>query len=95
MTRLLACFQYKGEADRFREQLEAWLEGFELRLAAEKTQCIEFGPGDRDVVEAPEANGAGSHGEVVDIISDDIYQLGYRGHDHSSERPAPGMDTAT
>ena len=39
----LACFQYKGEAERFRQQLEARLEGFELRLAAEKTQCIEFG----------------------------------------------------
>lgn len=57
------------------------------------------------------ANGAGSHSEVVDIILDDIYQLvqcagvartgsgnyqlGYRGHDHSSEKPAPAMDTAT
>ena len=39
----LACFQYKGEADRFRQQLEDRLEGFGLKLAAEKTQCIEFG----------------------------------------------------
>ena len=39
----LACFQYKGEAERFRQQLEDRLEGFGLRLAAEKTQCLEFG----------------------------------------------------
>ena len=29
--------------DRFRQQLEDRLEGFGLKLAAEKTQCIEFG----------------------------------------------------
>jgi group II intron reverse transcriptase/maturase len=39
----LACFQYKGEAERFRQQLEDRLEGFGLKLAAEKTQCLEFG----------------------------------------------------
>ncbi|MCP4895345.1 MAG: group II intron reverse transcriptase/maturase [bacterium] len=39
----LACFQYKGEAESFRQQLEDRLEGFGLKLAAEKTQCIEFG----------------------------------------------------
>ena len=39
----LACFQYKGEAERFRQQLEDRLEGFGLKLAAEKTQCFEFG----------------------------------------------------
>ena len=39
----LACFQYTGEADRFRQQLEARLAGCALRLAAEKTPCIEFG----------------------------------------------------
>ena len=39
----LACFQYTGEAARFRQQLEDQLEGFGLRLAAEKTRCIEFG----------------------------------------------------
>ncbi len=39
----LACFQYKGEAERFRQQLEDRLEGFGLKLAADKTQCIEFG----------------------------------------------------
>ena len=36
----VACFQYQGEADRFRDQLEDRLEGFGLRLAADKTQCL-------------------------------------------------------
>ena len=39
----LACFQYKGEAERFRFQLEDRLEGFGLKLAMEKTHCLEFG----------------------------------------------------
>jgi len=39
----LACFQYKGEAERFYDQLGERLEGFGLKLAPEKTQCIEFG----------------------------------------------------
>jgi len=39
----LACFQFKGEAERFHHQLEDRLEGFGLKLAPEKTQCIEFG----------------------------------------------------
>ena len=39
----LACFQFKGDAERFRAQLEARLEGFGLQLAADKTQCLEFG----------------------------------------------------
>ncbi len=39
----LACFQYKGEAERFRRRLEDRLEGFGLQLAEEKTNCIEFG----------------------------------------------------
>jgi RNA-directed DNA polymerase len=38
----LACFQYKGEAERFRQRLEDRLEGFGLKLAEEKTNCIEF-----------------------------------------------------
>ena len=39
----LACFQYKGEAERFRFQLEDRLEEFGLKLAMEKTHCLEFG----------------------------------------------------
>ena len=45
----LACFQYKGEAESFRHQLEdrsgrsGTLEGFGLKLAMEKTHCLEFG----------------------------------------------------
>ncbi len=39
----LACFQYKGEAESFRHQLEDRLEGFGLKLAMEKTHCLEFG----------------------------------------------------
>ena len=39
----LACFQYSGDATRFRHQLEARLEGFGLHLAADKTQRLEFG----------------------------------------------------
>ena len=39
----LACFQYKGDAERFRQRLEDRLEGFGLKLATEKTHCIEFG----------------------------------------------------
>jgi group II intron reverse transcriptase/maturase len=39
----LACFQYKDDAASFRRRLEDRLEGFGLKLAAEKTRCIEFG----------------------------------------------------
>jgi len=39
----LACFQYKDGAENFRRRLEDRLEGFGLKLAAEKTRCIEFG----------------------------------------------------
>jgi hypothetical protein len=39
----VACFQYKDEADRFRQDLGDRLEGFALELAEEKTRCIEFG----------------------------------------------------
>ena len=39
----LACFQLKGDAERFRLQLEARVEGFGLQLAADKTQGLEFG----------------------------------------------------
>ena len=39
----LACFQYQGEADAFLQQLPERLGRFGLELAAEKTQCIEFG----------------------------------------------------
>jgi group II intron reverse transcriptase/maturase len=39
----LACFQYKDDAERFRQRLGDRLEGFGLRLAEEKTHGIEFG----------------------------------------------------
>jgi RNA-directed DNA polymerase len=39
----LACFQYKDDAEGFRRRLGERLEGFGLRVAEEKTQCIEFG----------------------------------------------------
>ncbi len=39
----LACFQYKSEAEQFRHRLGDRLEGFGLKLAEEKTHCIEFG----------------------------------------------------
>jgi group II intron reverse transcriptase/maturase len=39
----LACFQYKDDAASFRRRLEDRLEGFGLKLAAEKTRRIEFG----------------------------------------------------
>jgi RNA-directed DNA polymerase len=39
----LACFQYKSDAESFRKRLEDRLEGFGLKLAEEKTRCIEFG----------------------------------------------------
>jgi group II intron reverse transcriptase/maturase len=39
----LACFQYRGEAKVFLQQLSERLNGFGLKLAAEKTRCIEFG----------------------------------------------------
>jgi group II intron reverse transcriptase/maturase len=39
----LACFQYKDDAESFRKRLEDRLEGFGLKLAEEKTRCIEFG----------------------------------------------------
>lgn len=39
----LACFQYKGDAVSFQRRLKDRLEGFGLKLAEEKTHCIEFG----------------------------------------------------
>jgi group II intron reverse transcriptase/maturase len=39
----LACFQYKDDAESFRKRLEDRVEGFGLKLAEEKTRCIEFG----------------------------------------------------
>jgi len=39
----LACFQYKADAMWFRKQLGERLEAFGLKLAEEKTHCIEFG----------------------------------------------------
>jgi RNA-directed DNA polymerase len=39
----LACFQYKGDAEQFKNRLSDRLEGFGLELADEKTRCIEFG----------------------------------------------------
>ena len=39
----LACFQYKDDAEDFRRRLPERLEGFGLKLAEEKTRCIEFG----------------------------------------------------
>jgi RNA-directed DNA polymerase len=39
----LACFQYKDDAESFRKRLEDRVEGFGLKLAEEKTRCIEYG----------------------------------------------------
>jgi group II intron reverse transcriptase/maturase len=39
----VACFQYKEEALSFEARLKDRLEGFNLEIAPEKTQCIEFG----------------------------------------------------
>jgi len=39
----LACFQYKDDAERFHQRLKERIEGFGLKLAEDKTQCIEFG----------------------------------------------------
>ncbi|MCX5880413.1 MAG: group II intron reverse transcriptase/maturase [Deltaproteobacteria bacterium] len=39
----LACFQHKGDAEHFKNRLNDRLEGFGLKVAEEKTRCIEFG----------------------------------------------------
>jgi group II intron reverse transcriptase/maturase len=39
----LACFQYKDDAEDFLRRLGDRLEGFGLKLAQDKTRCIEFG----------------------------------------------------
>ena len=39
----LACFQYKADAEHFKNCLRDRLEDFSLELATEKTRCIEFG----------------------------------------------------
>ena len=44
----LACFQYEGDARRFRQELGERLEKFGLKLAEDKTRCIEFGRHARD-----------------------------------------------
>lgn len=39
----IACFQHKDEAEDFQKRLADRLEGFGLKLAEEKTQCMRFG----------------------------------------------------
>jgi group II intron reverse transcriptase/maturase len=39
----VACFQYRDEAERFRQSLKDRLKEFGLAVAEEKTRCIEFG----------------------------------------------------
>jgi len=39
----LACFQHKGDAEHFKNRLNDRLEGFGLKVAEEKTRCMEFG----------------------------------------------------
>jgi RNA-directed DNA polymerase len=39
----LACFQYKEDAKLFMDRLNDRLEEFDLKVAEEKTRCIEFG----------------------------------------------------
>jgi RNA-directed DNA polymerase len=39
----VACFQYRDEAERFRQSLKERLKEFGLEVAEEKTRCIEFG----------------------------------------------------
>jgi RNA-directed DNA polymerase len=39
----VACFQYRGDAERFRQSLKGRLREFGLEVAEEKTRCIEFG----------------------------------------------------
>jgi len=39
----VACFQYREDAEGFRQRLGDRVEGFGLRVAEEKTRCIEFG----------------------------------------------------
>jgi group II intron reverse transcriptase/maturase len=39
----IACFQYREEAESFQKRLKDRLEGFNLQLAEEKTQSIQFG----------------------------------------------------
>jgi RNA-directed DNA polymerase len=39
----LACFQYKDDAEKFRQKLGERLGEFGLKLAEDKTHCIEFG----------------------------------------------------
>ena len=39
----LACFRYKADARHFENRLKDRLEAFSLKIAKEKTHCIEFG----------------------------------------------------
>jgi RNA-directed DNA polymerase len=39
----LACFQYKSDAEAFRQRLEDRLEGFNLEISPAKTRMMEFG----------------------------------------------------
>ena len=39
----VACFQYREDAERFRQSLKERLKEFGLAVAEEKTRCIEFG----------------------------------------------------
>jgi group II intron reverse transcriptase/maturase len=39
----VACFQYREDAERFRQSLKDRLKEFGLEMAEEKTRCIEFG----------------------------------------------------
>ena len=42
-TRLVVCFQYKVDAERFREELVERLGKFSLEVEPTKTKVIEFG----------------------------------------------------
>jgi RNA-directed DNA polymerase len=39
----VACFQYREDAERFRQNLKDRLKEFGLEMAEEKTRCVEFG----------------------------------------------------
>lgn len=64
----IACFQYKSDAEKFRQELERRLEKFGLQIAEDKTRCIEFGRFARD-----DANGKGKKPEEFTFLGFTFY----------------------
>ena len=75
-THLLACFQYREDAERFRAELAVRLAQFHLELEPSKTRLLEFGRFAKD-----SARGRGQRPETFDFLGFTHY-CGHTRHGH-------------